>query len=45
MIFRLKIKRGRRWYIGIREYSTHKEAKLRKEELCGLGIQAEIVCL
>ena len=44
-MFRLEIKRGRKWYTGIREYSTHKEAKLRKEELCGLGIQAEIVCL
>lgn len=44
-MFRIDIKIGRSWKIGIRSYNTHTEAKERQNELCKLGMKTRIVIL
>lgn len=43
MKYRLKVKQGRKWRIGIVEYNTFLEAQIRQEELRLIGITSKIV--
>lgn len=41
-MFRLKVKRGRKYVEGVKEYTTIEEAQKRIEELKKVGIVAKI---
>lgn len=42
-MFRLKVKRGRKYVEGVREYPTIEEAQKRVEELKKVGIVAKVM--
>lgn len=43
MKYRLKVLRGRKWVLGINEYTTYLEAQTRQLELELVGIKSRLV--
>jgi hypothetical protein len=42
-MYRLKVKQGNRWKLGIRLYNTYEDAIIRQTELAKVGITSRVV--